>query len=175
MAASKKSGRKTSGGKNTGKTAKAKSSAAKRGAAARKKSAPRTASGGLALRSVAPSITVDDLQKSMAFYRDVLGFTVGDRWEQAGTLMGVELGAGAVVFMLTQDDWKKGRDRVKGEGFRLYCDTTQDVDRLAERIKAKGGVLAQEPRDEEWGARALTVEDPDGFKITIAKQTRRGR
>jgi uncharacterized glyoxalase superfamily protein PhnB len=171
MAARKKSGRKTSGGKTT----KAKSSAAKRGAAARKKSGPRTASGGLALRSVAPSFTVDDVQKSLAWYRDVLGFTVGDRWEQNGTLMGVEISAGAVVFMLTQDDWKKGRDRVKGEGFRLYCDTTQDVDRIAERIKAKGGVLAQEPRDEEWGSRALTVEDPDGFKITIAKPTRRGR
>lgn len=171
MAASKKSGRKTSGGKTT----RGKSSAAKRGSAVRKKPAARTASGGLALRSVAPSITVDDLQKSLAFYRDVLGFTVRDRWEQGGTLMGVEMGAGTVVFMLGQDDWKKGRDRVKGEGFRLYCDTTQDVDRLAERIKARGGVLAQEPRDEEWGARALTVDDPDGFKITIAKQTRRGR
>jgi uncharacterized glyoxalase superfamily protein PhnB len=171
MAARKKSGRKTSAAKTTG----ARSSAAKRGSAARKKAGPRTASGGLALRSVAPSITVDDLQESLAWYRDVLGFTVGDRWDQNGTLMGVEMSAGTVVFMLTQDDWKKGRDRVKGEGFRLFCDTTQDVDRIAERIKARGGLLAQEPRDEEWGARALTVEDPDGFKITILKQTRRGR
>ena len=169
MAASKKSRRKTSAGR----TAQGNSSAAKRGSPARTRSAARTSSGGLALRSVAPSLTVDDLQKSLAFYRDVLGFTVRDRWEQGGTLMGVEMGAGAVVFMLGQDDWKKGRDRIKGEGFRLYCDTTQDVDRIAERIKAKGGVLAQEPRDEEWGARALTVEDPDGFKITILKQRRR--
>ena len=169
MAASKKPGRKTSSGKSS----KARSSPAKRGSPVRKKSTARRASGGLALRSVAPSLTVGDVQKSLAFYRDVLGFTVRDRWEQGGTLMGVEMGAGTVVFMLGQDDWKKGRDRVKGEGFRLYCDTTQDVDRLAERIKAKGGVLAQEPRDEEWGARAFTVEDPDGFKITILKQRRR--
>lgn len=173
MAARAKSGKKTTrGSKTTGARTKAKSSATKRGSA-RKTSTARTPSGGLTLASVSASLTVNDLQKSLAWYRDVLGFTIQDRWEQDGTLMGVEMGAGPVVFMLGQDDWKKGRDRAKGEGFRLYCDTTQDVDRIAERIKAKGGQLAQEPRDESWGARALTVEDPDGFKITIAKQTRR--
>jgi uncharacterized glyoxalase superfamily protein PhnB len=77
--------------------------------------------------------------------------------------------------MLGQDDWKKGRDRVKGEGFRIYCETTQDVDRLADQIKARGGTLAQEPRDESWGARVFSVEDPDGFKITISKPKRRAR
>jgi uncharacterized glyoxalase superfamily protein PhnB len=125
---------------------------------------------GLTLRSVGPSFTVNDLEKSLAWYRDVLGLTVGERWEHEGKLMGVEMQAGRATFMLTQDDWKKGRDRVKGEGFRLYCATAQDVDRLAERIKAHGGTLAQEPRDESWGARALTVEDPDGFKMTIARE-----
>jgi len=64
---------------------------------------------------------------------------------------------------------------VKGEGFRLFCDTSQDVDRLADQIKARGGTLAEEPKDQEWGARSLGVEDPDGFKITIAKIRRRGR
>jgi uncharacterized glyoxalase superfamily protein PhnB len=167
--------RKKSAQTSARKTTKAKSSGAKRGSAARKKPAAARASRGLALTGVAPSFTVDDLQKSLAWYRDVLGFTVGDRWEQNGTLMGVEMSAGTTVFMLAQDDWKKGRDRAKGEGFRLYCDTTQDVDRLAERIKANGGMLGQEPRDEPWGARAFTIDDPDGFKITIAKQTRRAR
>ena len=130
---------------------------------------------GLTLSSVAPSLTVDDLEKSIAWYRDVLGLVVTDRWEYEGKLMGVEMRAGGVTFMLGQDDWKKGRDRVKGEGFRLYCETNQDVDRLAEQIKARGGTLAQEPRDESWGARVLSVEDPDGFKISISKMQQRGR
>ena len=125
---------------------------------------------GLSLRSVSPSFTVDDLEKSLAFYRDILGFEVGQRWEEGGKLTGVELSAGPSVFMIGQDDWKKGRNRTKGVGFRLYCDTDQDVDGLAEQIKSRGGKLAQEPRDEEWGARTLTVEDPDGFKITIGRQ-----
>lgn len=71
--------------------------------------------------------------------------------------------------------YARRRDRVKGEGFRLYCETTQDVDRLADQIKARGGTLSQEPKDESWGARVFSVEDPDGFKITISKMKRGAR
>ena len=135
----------------------------------RPKAAPKRAQpDGLTLRSVGPSFTVADVEKSLGWYRDVMGFKVGERWEDGGKLLGVELSAGRCMFMIGQDDWKKGRDRVKGEGFRLYCQTDQDVDRLAARIKSRGGSLVHEPRDEEWGARALTVDDPDGFRITIS-------
>lgn len=123
----------------------------------------------LNLTSAGPSLTVRDLEKSLAWYRDVLGFSAGERWEQDGKLTGIEMKAGDVTFWLSQDDWKKGRDRVKGEGIRMYCDTEQDIDHLAERIKVRGGVLLQEPMDQPWGGRSLAVGDPDGFKITIQK------
>jgi catechol 2,3-dioxygenase-like lactoylglutathione lyase family enzyme len=122
----------------------------------------------LRLHSAGPSFTVDDLDKSLAFYRDVLGFTQKDQWMENGVVTGVELVAGSVTFWLGQDDWKKGRGRVKGEGFRIYCGTTQDVDALAARVRATGTSLADEPRDMEWGGRAFAVRDPDGFLITIA-------
>jgi lactoylglutathione lyase len=124
----------------------------------------------LRLRAVAPSLTVNDLEKSLAWYRDVLGFVVKERWEHEGKLAGVEVVAGSVSFYIGQDDWKKGRDRVKGEGFRLYCTTTQNVDRLAQAIRNKGGRLLQEPHDEPWGGRAFAVSDPDGFKVTITRE-----
>ena len=57
------------------------------------------------------------------------------------------------MFMIGQDDWKKGRDRVKGEGFRLYCQTTQDVDRLAEGIKARGGTWSRSRATRNGAAR----------------------
>ena len=123
----------------------------------------------LRLRSAGPSFTVSDIEKSLAFYRDVLGFTLKERWEQDGVLHGVEMVAGSVTFWLGQDDWKKGRDRVKGQGFRMYCGTSQDVDALAERIKAAGGTLTEEPKEPSPGAAATSrVLDPDGFTITIA-------
>jgi uncharacterized glyoxalase superfamily protein PhnB len=147
----------------------------RRAASAKKAPRAKAPSKGLSLSGVTPSFTVSDVAKSLAWYQGVLGCVVKDRWESDGKLMGVEMGAGEVIFMLAQDDWKKGRDRVKGEGFRLYCDTSQDVDRLAEQIKARGGTLAQEPTDESWGARVISVVDPDGFKITIARKKGRGK
>jgi uncharacterized glyoxalase superfamily protein PhnB len=138
--------------------------------AKRAKSAP---SKGLSMSSASPSFTVGDVHKSLAWYRDVLGFAVGERWENKGELMGVELKAGNVSLMIGQDDWKKGRDRKKGEGVRIYCTTTQDVDSLAAGIKARGGNLDSEPQDQPWGSREFSLTDPDGFKISIAKETKK--
>jgi lactoylglutathione lyase len=127
----------------------------------------------LKLSSASPSFTVNDLGKSLAWYRDVLGFRVEERYEREGNLVGVGLQAGGVFFMLGQDDWKKGRDRKKGEGFRIYCMTTQDVDAIAKRIRAAGGTLDQEPRDQPWGMRDFSLTDPDGYKITIGVETKK--
>ncbi|HVO11494.1 MAG TPA: VOC family protein [Vicinamibacteria bacterium] len=124
---------------------------------------------GLQLRSAEPSLTVNDIERSLAWYRDVLGFSVGEQHVRDGKLMGVELAAGDVHFWLGQDDWQKGRDRKKGEGFRIYGETRQDVDLLAERVQAAGGTLEQEPHDVPWGGRAFSVVDPDGFRITISR------
>lgn len=125
----------------------------------------------LRLRSLALSLTTTDLQRSIAFYRDVLGFVVGDEWRQKGVLTGVELHAGAVTFMLSQDDFAKGRDRLKGIGTRFYCTTAQDIDRFASQIKERGGVLDQEPRMMEWGSRVFMISDPDGFKLTFQQES----
>lgn len=126
----------------------------------------------LALQSAAPSFTVNDLAKSLSFYRDVLGFGVEEEWKDEGKVTGVSLKAGDVSFMIGQDDWKKGRDRKKGEGFRIFCLTKKNVDTLADRIVAKGGRLDSGPTDQPWGVRDITLTDPDGFKITIAAEKR---
>ena len=123
----------------------------------------------LRLRTLTPMYTTADLQRSIAFYRDVLGFVVGDEWRENGTLAGVEIHAGAVTFMLNQDDFKKGRDRVKGLGTRIWCHTAQDLDKLADEIKARGGVLDQDPQDMPWGDRVFMITDPDGFKLTFVQ------
>lgn len=124
----------------------------------------------LRLRDISPSFTASDLQRSIAFYRDVLGFVVGEEWRgDDGVLQGCEMRAGTVLFMLSQDDFKKGRDRPKGIGTRLHCSTAQDIDRLAAEIKARGGTLDQEPTDMPWGQRVFMLSDPDGFKLTIAQ------
>jgi len=150
------------------KTAKKKSPA--RGKAAPKKSGKATRS--LALLDASPSFTVNDLAKSVAWYRDVVGFAVEEEWKDAGKLVGVSLRAGDVSFMIGQDDWKKGRDRTKGVGFRMFCMTKGSVDDLAKRIEKKGGRLESGPTDQPWGFRDISLTDPDGFKLTIAAAIR---
>jgi uncharacterized glyoxalase superfamily protein PhnB len=142
----------------------------------KRKTAPakaRAKSAGLKMTELSPSFTANELEKSIAWYRDVVGFVVGERWEREGKLVGCELRAGNVSLMLGQDDWKKGRDRAKGQGFRLYCDTTQDVDALAAQIKERGGKLDSEPADQPWGSRDFSLTDPDGFKITIGRESKK--
>src|SRR5216110_316534 len=124
----------------------------------------------LRLRSVAASLTVNDLQKSVAWYRDVLGFYPGERWETNGGLRVIQMKAGACDIMLGQDDFAKGRDRKKGEGFRLLVSTAQDISELAGRVKARGWTLDREPSETPWGDWAFAVTDPDGFKITFIQE-----
>ena len=122
----------------------------------------------LRLRSITPSYTVNNLQRSLAFYRDGLGFFLSDRWEEGGELRGVMLKAGDCHLALSQDDFSKGRDRSKGVGFRIACETYQDVDAIAERLKKFGGTITEGP-GEQWDTYGFTGEDPDGFKITVLK------
>ncbi|HEX7052231.1 MAG TPA: VOC family protein [Longimicrobiales bacterium] len=121
-------------------------------------------------RALAASLTVKDLQESLAWYRDVLGFTVDREYERDGKLMGVALKAGSVRLLLNQDDGARGWDRIKGEGFSLNFTTAQNVDDIANRIKAHGGTLETEPADMPWGVRAFRVRDPDGFKLAISSE-----
>jgi predicted enzyme related to lactoylglutathione lyase len=122
----------------------------------------------LRLRSITPNYTVNDLQRSLAFYRDGLGFFLSERWEEGGELRGVMLKAGDCHLGLSQDDFSKGRDRPKGVGFRIWCETYQDVDAIAERLKKFGGSIIEGP-GEQWDTYGFTAEDPDGFKVSIGK------
>ena len=123
----------------------------------------------LQAKTISPGLTVDDLQKSIGFFEG-LGFGVEERWEENGTLNGVTLRAGEARIWLNQDDWKKGRDRRKGVGMRLFIEAAQDIDRLAARAKEAGITLTTEAHDTPWGTRAFEVTEPSGFILTISSQ-----
>ena len=118
-------------------------------------------------KSVMPSLTVNNLQQSLDFFNG-LGFEVEDRWEVDGKLMGAMLKAGDARLGLSQDDGKKGLNRVKGVGMRIYIEAADNIDDVARRAKAAGITLAREPHDTEWGTRAFEVTEPSGFLLTIA-------
>jgi uncharacterized glyoxalase superfamily protein PhnB len=84
-----------------------------------------------------------------------------------GQSRGALLRAGDVHIAIRQGDFPQGRSS-KGEGFTIYCETRQDIERLAEEMKARGAKLEHEPRQEPWGSLEFAVIDPDGFRITLA-------
>jgi uncharacterized glyoxalase superfamily protein PhnB len=124
----------------------------------------------LRARALSASLTVKDLEKSLAWYRDVVGFTVDQKHERDGKLRAVSLKAGAVRILINQDDGAKGLDRVKGEGFSLQITTAQNIDDIANRIKQAGGTLVSEPADMPWGVRVFRLRDPDGFTFVVSSE-----
>ena len=120
-------------------------------------------------RTLSASLTVKDLQKSLAWYRDVVGFTVNKEHERDGKLRAISLSAGVVQILLGQDDGAKGLDRAKGGGFSLRMTTAQNIDELATRIKERGSTLETEPADMH-GARFFRLRDPDGFLLVISSE-----
>jgi lactoylglutathione lyase len=122
----------------------------------------------LQARSLMPALTVNDLKRSLQFYRDGLGFAVSEEMKDGGELKGVMIEAGGFSLGLSQDDFAKGRDRVKGVGMRLYLETDQDIAVLALKAKTAGIPLNDGPGPLPWGPIGFTVTDPDGFKLTIS-------
>jgi len=117
---------------------------------------------------LAVSITADDLEKSLTWYRDVLGFRVTQRYEREGRPVAASLAAGSVRVLLGQDDGAKGWDRVKGQGCSLQITTKQDIGALARRVTEAGGVLETPVTDTPWGVKIFRVRDPNGFLFTIS-------
>lgn len=123
---------------------------------------------------VVPIYTCEDIDRTVAWYRDVFGAEIGETFEDAGKMVGAEVMYGEARIWLGQDDFRKGRNRQKGVGFRIILETEDDLDQLAEGIQARGGQLLTGPEDQPWGVRLFAVADPDGFNITVSTRAQQG-
>lgn len=141
---------------------------AKKTAEKKMKPRPKASANTKGLQHMAAGFTADDAAASIKWYCDVLGFSVAERWEKDGTFLGGSVVNGRVAINIGQDDWKLGRDRKKGQGVRIFITTADDIDTYAKAITSRGATLEHEPKD-EWGFRAFSVSDPDGYKITFLR------
>ncbi|MEV7614544.1 VOC family protein [Streptomyces sp. NPDC089799] len=129
-------------------------------------------------------IAVDDHDKALAFYRDVLGLEVvndvgfeGMRWVTVGSPSqpGVEI----VLEPPLADPNGSSADRqamaeLLAKGLlRGVIFTTDDVDATFERIQAAGGEVLQEPIDQPYGVRDCAFRDPAGNMLRF-NQPRKG-
>jgi lactoylglutathione lyase len=108
-----------------------------------------------------PILYVADVERSLGFYRDVLGFTVGYEWRD-------DDGLGFVALALEDGRSVGLARRPPGPGERLeLCLLVDDADTACDELRAKGVPIRAEPEDQPWGERRFFAEDPDGNAIHV--------
>lgn len=104
-------------------------------------------------------IEVNNLEESLTFYHDRLGFEIESHNPEAEPPI-ASLRAGSLRITLVQQletMLKRGR----GVHFVLGV---SDVDRFHEGLRTSG-VQISEPTDEGWGGRFVSLQDPDGYRL----------
>ena len=118
-------------------------------------------------------LVVDDHDKALTFYRDVLGFTVtkdvtmGDyRWLSVTTPTqpDLEITIQSVgIYPGCSDEDRQAMDTLLVKGLMnpliFRCD---DVDAVFEHLRAAGAEVLQEPIDQFYGVRDCAFRDPAG-------------
>ena len=122
-------------------------------------------------RDLSVALTVRDLPRTLAWYRDVVGFYVDEEIESDGAVRWVRLLAGNVEIVLEQavDD-----ATATGAGVSLRVTTAQDVAALAERVESHGHAVEAEAADPDRGLRQIRITDPDGFTYVISSEAEAG-
>jgi lactoylglutathione lyase len=108
-------------------------------------------------------VVVRDMERSVAFYRDVLGLKMlfkQDNWSQ--------FEAGNIIIGLHPEGNEVKVSPTTGMSIGIYVD---DITRAASELKRRGGRLQIEPRTEPFGRWAL-LQDPDGYNIQIIEMAR---
>ncbi len=139
------------------------------------------------------SVTCADLERSIAFYRDVLGLPLLGRGEAAerelSTLTGLEgvrlrwaeldLGRGQVL-ELVEYLHPRGRvlePRVHDPGAGHLALAVEDIEAAHARLVAAGARVRSEPvrltEEGDWnGVRVLYASDPDGATVELLERPR---
>ena len=108
-------------------------------------------------------VRTTDLEKSLAFYRDTLGWSVTRTWGGNGEASGAILSGGGVKVVVTGDG--KAASPSSANGPIVFLDI-HDIDK---RFKAlpKGNHVVTPPGPTAWGTRWFVVKDPDGNQIAF--------
>ena len=111
-------------------------------------------------------IRPSDFEASMAFYRDVLGWTVTENWGGNGSERGALLSGGGIEVVLAEGA-EPAKLKAGPEGPRPTVHL--DIHDIDARFRAlpKGGHVVTEPEATHWGTRWFVVRDPDGNLIAF--------
>jgi catechol 2,3-dioxygenase-like lactoylglutathione lyase family enzyme len=121
------------------------------------------------VRELWPLVLVQDIERSIAFYRDRLGFTVVGEAKTSDRVFWCRLKRGGASIMLQQAEEVDGPPvgRGRGVGFYFICD---DADGLYAEWTGRGLTLAP-PTIADYGMKQLFVPEPDGYSICFESPT----
>jgi uncharacterized protein len=123
------------------------------------------------------TITVDDLEKSVAFYKDGLGLPTegiigtefeGDDVNPAGAIAFFKLQNNLTLGLYPRTELPKDANRPAGTPnnveFSLahFVNTKEEVDALLARAERAGGTITDKPHDRPWGIYSGYFQDLDG-------------
>ena len=123
------------------------------------------------MRLLHTMLRVGDLERSLAFYTDVLGMRLLRRKDYPGgrfTLAFVGYGdeRDHTVLELTHN-WDTSSYEI-GTGYGHIALGVDDIQAVCEGIRAKGGKVVREPGPMKNGTTVIAfVEDPDGYKVEL--------
>lgn len=115
---------------------------------------------------------VEDLDASIAFYRDVVGLPY--KFTDAGYAEFGTDGARFALYERRRAEWLTGRSVTPGPAAEVVF-VVVDVDAEAARLAGLGVAVLSGPTDRPWGHRTLHVADPDGFVVEFAQEIPRRR
>ena len=104
-----------------------------------------------------------DLERALAFYRDLLGFEPIETQPPSYARLRSPKGHQTIGLHAVRDGQALDPRR---EGVRLYFEV-RDLDALCERLAAQGVRFSQMPKDMEWGWRHAYLTDPDGHELSL--------
>jgi ribosomal protein S18 acetylase RimI-like enzyme len=99
-----------------------------------------------------------DVEATLAYYRDVLGFANTWKWDDPPTFGGASHGGVSLMFSLQPELAGKVR------GHEHWV-SVEDADALYARHRASGAKIVEEIANKPWGAREYVVEDPNGYRL----------
>lgn len=110
---------------------------------------------------VMPRLPVHDLDRSIAYYEDVLGFQLAWRTADAGL---AALASGWVELLLLVP-WPSDKPCTAQSAY-VYVD---DPDTLCAEYLEAGAIIADPVASRSYGMRDFVVQDPDGHRFTLGK------
>jgi uncharacterized glyoxalase superfamily protein PhnB len=123
---------------------------------------------------------VDDVQKSLEFYNEIVGAEISEvHVEYEGgpiTLAILRLGEFTLMLHPQGQHAAEFANQRLGLGMHLQL-RVDDVDAFYRRCLDEGAILSVsgEPVDQEWGWREFALKDPDGFVWSIYQDMSGGR